>query len=59
MNNVTKPSPRLKTPTDLGANATKDLAGALNALLADNFALYMKTNNRRTCWPSSATITNA
>jgi len=38
-------SPRLQTPTDLGANATKDLTGALNALLADAFALYMKTKN--------------
>ncbi len=38
-------SPRLQTPTDLGANATKDLAGALNALLADNFAIYLKTKN--------------
>ena len=37
--------PRLMTPTDLGANATKDLSGALNALLADIFALYMKTKN--------------
>ena len=38
-------SPRLATPTDLGANASKDLSGALNALLADVFALYMKTKN--------------
>jgi len=37
--------PRLATPTDLGANAAKDIAGALNALLADSFALYMKTKN--------------
>src|SRR5437764_6326729 len=37
--------PRLETPTDLGANATKDIAGALNALLADPFALYLKTKN--------------
>jgi starvation-inducible DNA-binding protein len=40
-----KPSPRLATPTDLGANAAKDIAGALNALLADTFALYLKTKN--------------
>jgi starvation-inducible DNA-binding protein len=45
MNNVTKPSPRLQTPTDLGANAQKDIAGALNAILADSFALYLKTKN--------------
>ena len=35
----------LNTPTDLGSNATKDLSAALNALLADIFALYMKTKN--------------
>ena len=38
-------TPRLATPTDLGADATKDIAGALNALLADTFALYLKTKN--------------
>jgi len=37
--------PRMETPTDLGANATKDIAGALNALLADTFALFLKTKN--------------
>ena len=40
-----KTKARLKTPTDLGGNATKDITGALNALLADTFALYMKTKN--------------
>jgi len=35
----------LQTPTDLGTNASRDIAGALNALLADVFALYMKTKN--------------
>jgi starvation-inducible DNA-binding protein len=35
----------LATPTDLGAEAVRDLSGALNALLADMFALYMKTKN--------------
>ncbi len=35
----------LKTPNDLGANATKDISAALTALLADTFALYMKTKN--------------
>jgi starvation-inducible DNA-binding protein len=35
----------LDTPTSLGANATQDLSGALNALLADMFALYLKTKN--------------
>jgi len=33
------------TPTDLGAKATRDIAAAVNALLADTFALYMKTKN--------------
>jgi starvation-inducible DNA-binding protein len=37
---------RRKAPlTDLGANATKEIGGALNALLADVFALYLKTKN--------------
>jgi starvation-inducible DNA-binding protein len=40
-----KPSPRLATPTDLKSNAVKDIAGAMNAILADTFALYMKTKN--------------
>ena len=35
----------LKTPTGLGPDATRDISGALNALLADMFALYMKTKN--------------
>jgi starvation-inducible DNA-binding protein len=35
----------LETPTDLGSNATKVLSGALNILLADVFALYLKTKN--------------
>jgi starvation-inducible DNA-binding protein len=43
--NHAKPTARLTTPTDLGANATKDIAAALNALLADTFALYLKTKN--------------
>ena len=34
----------LSTPSNLGANA-KDITGALNALLADVFALYLKTKN--------------
>jgi len=35
----------LATPTDLKSNAVKDLTGALNALLADVFGLYLKTKN--------------
>jgi starvation-inducible DNA-binding protein len=44
----TRPStrrPALSTPTDLGANATRDISAALNLLLADMFALYLKTKN--------------
>ncbi|MGO4449412.1 DNA starvation/stationary phase protection protein [Phyllobacterium sp. TAF24] len=33
------------TPSDLGTEATRDIAAAVNALLADTFALYMKTKN--------------
>src|SRR5436309_13870179 len=35
----------LHTRSDLGAEATRDLSGALNVLLADLFALYLKTKN--------------
>ncbi len=35
----------LHTPTDLGRQATKNIAGAMNAILADVFALYIKTKN--------------
>jgi starvation-inducible DNA-binding protein len=35
----------LETPTDLGSDAVRDVSGALNILLADAFALYMKTKN--------------
>jgi starvation-inducible DNA-binding protein len=35
----------LATPTDLGPRATTDIAGAMNAILADVFALYLKTKN--------------
>jgi starvation-inducible DNA-binding protein len=35
----------LLTPTDLGPTATRDVAAALNLLLADAFALYFKTKN--------------
>jgi starvation-inducible DNA-binding protein len=33
------------TPTDLSAVAIRDIAGAMNAILADVFALYLKTKN--------------
>src|SRR6266550_8526353 len=35
----------LVTPTDLRAKATRDIAAAMNAILADVFALYVKTKN--------------
>ncbi len=35
----------LATPTDLEVAATKDISGAMNAILADVFALYLKTKN--------------
>jgi starvation-inducible DNA-binding protein len=35
----------LVTPTDLKPDATRDIAGGLNAILADVFALYLKTKN--------------
>jgi len=35
----------LETPTDLKSNAVRDIAGALNILLADVFGLYLKTKN--------------
>src|SRR6266850_2793780 len=35
----------LSTPTDLKPNAVRDICAALNVLLADVFALYLKTKN--------------
>lgn len=35
----------LATPTDLKPAATRDISAAMNAILADVFALYMKTKN--------------
>ncbi|MFG1319250.1 Dps family protein [Xanthobacter autotrophicus] len=35
----------LRTPSDLGEEATRDIAAALTTLLADVFALYLKTKN--------------
>ena len=53
MAKVTKLKPRegramaaaLDTPTDIPAQAVKELSKALNGLLADTFALYLKTKN--------------
>src|SRR2546430_14472543 len=38
-------SAALATPTDLSSEAVRDISAALNALLADMFALYLKTKN--------------
>ena len=35
----------LKTPTPLKPKETKDIAVAMNGVLADVFALYLKTKN--------------
>ena len=35
----------LATPTDLKLSATRDISAALNVILADVFALYVKTKN--------------
>ena len=35
----------LQTPGNLGSNAVRDISGALTALAADLFALYLKTKN--------------
>ena len=35
----------LITPSDLSREGTKDIAGAMNAILADVFALFLKTKN--------------
>ena len=36
---------KLSTPTDLESNAIGSVAEALNAILADSYALYLKTKN--------------
>lgn len=43
----------LRTPTDLGEQATKDISAALNLALADVYALYLKTKNYH--WHMSGT----
>jgi starvation-inducible DNA-binding protein len=48
MNDMTAKERRiasLSTPSDLGTNAIKDLSTSLTTLLADVFALYVKTKN--------------
>lgn len=39
------PKADLKTPTDLPTNKLTDVAQALNGLLADSYALFLKTKN--------------
>ncbi|MDB5621092.1 DNA starvation/stationary phase protection protein [Tardiphaga sp.] len=43
--NASKVSPDLDTPTDLPKDAVEKISKALNPLLADAFALYLKTKN--------------
>ena len=38
-------NPALQTPTDVARNDTRSVAEALNAALADCYALYLKTKN--------------
>jgi starvation-inducible DNA-binding protein len=49
MGDMTKVAARRKapltTPTDLTSNAVRDVSAGLNQLLADTFALYLKTKN--------------
>lgn len=40
-----KPAAALDTPTDLANDGVRDIAAALNGILADSFALYVKTKN--------------
>jgi len=40
-----KSNEALDTPTDLSAAAVREISEALNAILADSFALYLKTKN--------------
>src|SRR5688500_3292719 len=37
--------PALDTPTDLDNEAVQEISAALNTILADSFALYLKTKN--------------
>jgi starvation-inducible DNA-binding protein len=44
-NDATYPAKRLDTPTDLSPEGVAAIAEELNRLLADTFALYLKTKN--------------
>lgn len=43
--NVAHEREELRTPSGFSENAVRDLSAALNAVLADIFALYLKTKN--------------
>jgi starvation-inducible DNA-binding protein len=45
LNLKTRRNDLLATPTDLKTAATRDIAVAMNGILADVFALYLKTKN--------------
>lgn len=45
MAKASKTPNKLKTPTDLASNQTQTVADALNGVLADALALYLKTKN--------------
>ena len=40
-----KAKPKLATPTDLQSNQVSNVTDALNAILADSYAIYLKTKN--------------
>src|SRR5947199_8147286 len=40
-----RPAPNLDTPTDLDDKTVQAISAALNTILADSFALYLKTKN--------------
>ena len=40
-----KPPAKLDTPSDLDSNGVRDIAQALNGILADSYALFLKTKN--------------
>jgi starvation-inducible DNA-binding protein len=42
---ITRQKAPLTTPSDIAPESVKDISGALNALLADVFVLYLKTKN--------------
>ncbi len=42
---ITRQKAPLTTPSDIDRESVKDISGALNALLADVFVLYLKTKN--------------